>query len=509
MRKLLVIGLLIALCIVVSPVLADATIDTNQDTYSPGDIVYISGSGFTIGTEITIYLSVTGPAGSSIVDSWTVTSSDGTIITSYYLAGYEGTFVVDAVDEEGIFAQTTFYDPPPPPHTVNIAWNTSGLPSGQSITISYSGTNPGEQSQTGSITFTSPGPSTNVGFHSDTAVTYSGFPASITIGSDTYNLVSTSPATGFNTGSAGSPTPTKTVMGTYAIATPSDTTPPTTAISLSGTAGNNGWYRSAVDVTLTATDNAGGSGVKEIHYILDSGTEQTVTGASATFTISTDGTHLLEYWAVDNSNNVETPHNTATINIDQTAPVFDTFVVPAGWVILNQPDVEVTWTAHDATSGLDTSNPTSPIIIDTSTVGTKTGSVTLYDVAGNSVLHSYSVSVGYNMLGFLQPINMDGSSIFKQGSTVPTKFQLTDYFGNYVSNAVARLTNVKFTSVPVGDELEAVSTSAATTGNLFRYDTTSNQYIFNLGTKSLEKGGYRITATLDSGQTIQVVISLK
>jgi hypothetical protein len=373
-------------------------------------------------------------------------------------------------------------------------WNLTGFPSGWTITPS------------GSTIFSWASASATVSDTLTVNVPSSASPATYTFttylkpGSDS----ASSPPGGHTVGAGSGIAFTITVS----TPTPSDTTPPTTTMSLSGTEGNNGWYTSAVDVTLTATDNEGGSGVKEIHYILDSGTETTVTGASAIFTISTDASHSLEYWAVDNSNNVETPHNTATIKIDKTAPVFDTFVVPTG-VLLNQPDVEVTWTAHDATSGLDTSNPTSPINIDTSTVGTKTGSVTLYDVAGNSVSHSYSVSVGYNMLGFLQPINMDGTSIFKQGSTVPTKFQLTDYFGNYVSNAEAKLTNVKFTTVPVGTETEAVSTSAATTGNLFRYDTTSNQYIFNLGTKGLEKGGYRITATLDSGQIIQVVISLK
>jgi len=44
---------------------------------------------------------------------------------------------------------------------------------------------------------------------------------------------------------------------------PPDQTPPTTTIFYSGTLGNNGWYVSDVEVTLSATDNVGGSGVAE------------------------------------------------------------------------------------------------------------------------------------------------------------------------------------------------------------------------------------------------------
>jgi hypothetical protein len=110
MKKTLALGLLIALCIVTSPVWA-AEINTDKTIYSPGDTVLISGSGFTSGSEIDIILTVTDPV--SVPYSWTVESNDGTFTTSYYLSGYEGTFVVNAMDSAGVSAETTFYDPPP------------------------------------------------------------------------------------------------------------------------------------------------------------------------------------------------------------------------------------------------------------------------------------------------------------------------------------------------------------------------------------------------------------
>lgn len=115
----------------------------------------------------------------------------------------------------------------------------------------------------------------------------------------------------------------------------------------------------------------------------------------------------------------------------------------------------------------------------------------------------------YSFGGFLQPINTDGSSIFKLGSTIPVKFQLKDPQGNYFTTAIAKIYTAKIADGVTGTEVEAVSTSAATTGNLFRYDSTSNQYIFNLSTKSLSKGTWQIKVILDDGTQKTVIISLK
>jgi hypothetical protein len=110
---------------------------------------------------------------------------------------------------------------------------------------------------------------------------------------------------------------------------------------------------------------------------------------------------------------------------------------------------------------------------------------------------------------FLQPINADGSSIFKQGSTVPVKFQLQSAPGVFVTNAIVTISTAKISNGVTGTYVEATSTSTATTGNLFRYDPTSNQYIFNLSTKSMTKGTYMIMASFEDGTTKTVQISLK
>jgi hypothetical protein len=562
MRKLLALGLLIALCIVTSPVWA-AEITTDRGEYSPGEMVYISGSGFTIGSEITITLTVTADAVYAPY-SWTVGSSDGTFLTTYVVGPGAATYVVNAIDTAGIEAETTFYDP------VNIVFATSGLPAGQSLTISYSGTNNGNQPIAGSKTFNSPGPSTPaIGTAPNTPFTYSGFPSSITIGSDTYTLISTSPGSSFNTGSSGSPTPSTTVIATYVLATTplSITAPADVTLEGNTTGGFSGDIGTATasggTTPYTITNNAPDPiplGTNTVTWTVTDGNSDTATDDQIVTVVDTTPPTItapanvnVEGNAVGGANVVLADLNgpaTATDIVDPSPTVTSDFVT--GFYALGSTTT-VTWNATDASGNfatatqtftiVDTTPPTitvpsaltvlvnapssvltgsvSDIVDDNPSLtndapatfppGITTVTWTAMDASGNTAHATTVVTANYNVigLGFLQPIDMDGSSIFKLGSTVPTKFQLTDYYGNYVSTAVANLKTAKISNSVLGDEVEAVSTSAATTGSLFRYDATANQYIFNLGTKTLSKGAYQITAYLDSGQTIQVVISLK
>jgi hypothetical protein len=114
----------------------------------------------------------------------------------------------------------------------------------------------------------------------------------------------------------------------------------------------------------------------------------------------------------------------------------------------------------------------------------------------------------YSWSGVLQPINADGSSIFKLGSTLPVKFRLTGgCSGN--STLVAHIYVAKISNNVVGTEMEAASTSAADSGNTFRY-VGSDQYLFNLATKPLSTGTWQIRIDLGDGVANRVVnVSLK
>jgi hypothetical protein len=93
----------------------------------------------------------------------------------------------------------------------------------------------------------------------------------------------------------------------------------------------------------------------------------------------------------------------------------------------------------------------------------------------------------FSWTGVLQPINGDGTSIFKLGSTVPVKFKLTSPCVP-TGTFTAKIFLAKITNSILGSEVEATSTAAADTGNTFRYDASGDQYIYNLATKAFTNG---------------------
>lgn len=105
-----------------------------------------------------------------------------------------------------------------------------------------------------------------------------------------------------------------TVIHLQAVA---DMTPPTTTKTV-GSPQYGSHVTTSTPITLTATDNPGGSGVKEIHYVIN-GAEAVAPGDTVTFYFAGECAHDLEYWAVDNAGCVETPH-TQTHYVDDTPP---------------------------------------------------------------------------------------------------------------------------------------------------------------------------------------------
>jgi len=100
-----------------------------------------------------------------------------------------------------------------------------------------------------------------------------------------------------------------------AIAGKQDMLPPTATISLDGNLISPGLYAGPVTVTINAKDDMA---MGEIHYILD-GSESVVSGSKATFKVSTDGDHTVEFWAVDATGN-EGAYGTVSFSIDNTPP---------------------------------------------------------------------------------------------------------------------------------------------------------------------------------------------
>jgi len=118
----------------------------------------------------------------------------------------------------------------------------------------------------------------------------------------------------------------------------------------------------------------------------------------------------------------------------------------------------------------------------------------------------------YNFSGYLPPIKPDGSVAFlRKRGAIPVKFQLTDCTGHFITNAVATIEVLFMKSGAAGDVvLDVISVGSANTGNLFRFDPDSNQYIYNLNASSLASNSmYKIRTHLDDGTIHEVIISIK
>jgi len=97
---------------------------------------------------------------------------------------------------------------------------------------------------------------------------------------------------------------------------------PTTSALVSPPPNAAGWNNSAGTVSLSALDDPGGSGVKQITYSATGAQpigSTAVSGASASFVVSADGETTISFFATDNAGNVETAR-TLRVKVDQTAP---------------------------------------------------------------------------------------------------------------------------------------------------------------------------------------------
>jgi len=125
--------------------------------------------------------------------------------------------------------------------------------------------------------------------------------------------------------------------------TVTDIEPPISTHTIDPAPNAAGWNRSSpVSVNITATDNGT---VAAIHYILDGGFEVTVDGSSASVSIVGEGTHTVEYWAVDEAGNEETPHNIATVKLDTTPPGIPEGLSPVDGTVTNDTTPTLSWDA--------------------------------------------------------------------------------------------------------------------------------------------------------------------
>jgi uncharacterized lipoprotein YddW (UPF0748 family) len=97
-----------------------------------------------------------------------------------------------------------------------------------------------------------------------------------------------------------------------------ENTSPTTTIQVKPAPAGS-WTRQPTRLIFSATDNALGAGVKNLHYRVNGGVDNVIAGNYGSMLLTADGKYSVTYYALDKAGNYETAH-TQVVNLDSTAP---------------------------------------------------------------------------------------------------------------------------------------------------------------------------------------------
>jgi hypothetical protein len=269
------------------------------------------------------------------------------------------------------------------------------------------------------------------------------------------------------------------------------------------------------DPTLSTTDSgflAADLGVGKITFSASRATGESVAGSPYLITPSADdnGTGLL--------GNYDVTYNTANFTINPR-PI--TVTADAKTKVLNGPDPALTYkiTSGSLVGGDDFSGALTRVAGEN--VGSYAilqGTLTLgsnYDLTYVGANLTITYRTGGDCYGgpghaILQPINTDGSSVFKQKSTVPAKFRVCDYYGTSIGTpgVVSDFLIVKITNGAESTPNETVDSTTPYTE--FRWSASDQQWIFNISTKNYSANKtYYFVIYLNDGTEIPFHFGLK
>ncbi len=174
---------------------------------------------------------------------------------------------------------------------------------------------------------------------------------------------------------------------------------------------------------------------------------------------------------------------------------------------------------NESLSGLDLSGtthtnpgdyPTDPWSFTDVTGNYKNSSGTVHD----QILYSTGMCLGSPGHTILQPIDLTGASVFpkKQGSTVPAKFRVCDVSGNNSIGTPGVVTDFKIIQIFNGTVYNTANEDVISTtpDTAFRWDSSGQQWIYNISTKLLSAGNtYYFRISLNDGSTIDFHFGLK
>jgi hypothetical protein len=149
------------------------------------------------------------------------------------------------------------------------------------------------------------------------------------------------------------------------------------------------------------------------------------------------------------------------------------------------------------------------------TAGTLSSNNYSFSFSPGTLTVSYAASCQGAPIGnpILQPVNNDGSSAFKQGSTVPLKFRACDANGASIGPTTAVpniVTSFVLASTTSGAPGVNETVDSTTPDTAFRWSPTDQLWIFNLSTKNLSSNKtYYYKVILVGGAGFNITFGLK
>ncbi|HMC67863.1 MAG TPA: IPT/TIG domain-containing protein, partial [Mycobacteriales bacterium] len=279
---------------------------------------------------------------------------------------------------------------------------------------------------------------------------------------------------------------------------PSDGTAPTTTASATANGSPytfNTFTNKHVTVTLTATDNSGGSGVKNISYSETGGqtlSQTAVPGSQTTVPITNNGTTTISFFATDLAGNAETPQS-VVVKVDSLAPVLTTSAtIPSGPYTsgnTTNQHVTVTFSCTDPGTGASgilsltpssasttTSSGTNPVAITVTSAGSgQSVSAICVDNSGNSSSSSFSgIDISTDALVITSSATAGGSP-YTAGTWTNKAVTVT-----FACTPISTLNQVQTLTAP--QQVAGPTTNSPVTGTCS--DAVGNSAVTTFGTTS-------------------------
>jgi parallel beta-helix repeat protein len=209
-----------------------------------------------------------------------------------------------------------------------------------------------------------------------------------------------------------------------------DTIPPVTTITLDGTLGSGGWFRSPVSVNLAAVDNDGGTGVLRSECGASPGG---LSDAGAGVGLEDDGARTLYCRSIDRAGNAEEAQ-AVDVRIDTIPPTIDASIDPApnasGW---NNAAVTVEFTCSDAAPGSGVASCSDPVDLAGEGEAQEAAGSAL-DVAGNQADRKVGVNIDLTAPGIDFAGGCGDTALYKGSLT--TGVTVTDDLSGVASQSV-------------------------------------------------------------------------